>query len=97
MLCRRLKRNLPAWKDEYRGMTFERTSKYLRPLDPEIDPAILDSGEGGLGYPREFGQLALAQLLKLAKDTNGFARRDFDSFFGRTELLHFMASCNREV
>ncbi len=54
MLCRRLKRSLPAWKDEYRGMTFECTSKYLRSLNPEVDPAILNSGQGGLGYPREF-------------------------------------------
>ena len=54
MLCRRLKRNLPAWKDEYRGMTFERTSEYLCTLDPEVDPEILYQSKGGLGYTCEF-------------------------------------------
>jgi len=95
-LCRRLKGNLPAREDEYRRMTFERPSKYLGPFDPEINPTVLDGGQGGLGDSREFGQLALAQFLKFAKDTDRLAHRDFNSLLGSTEFLHISFSCNHE-
>ena len=95
-LCRRLKGNLPAREDENRRMTLERFSEYFCPFDPEINPTVLDGGQGGLGDSREFGQLALAQFLKFAKDTDRLPHRDFNSLLGRTELFHVRTSYSRE-
>ena len=77
-------------------MAFEGTGKNLCAFDPQIYSAVLDSGDGRLRDTREFGELALAQLLEFAQDTNGLTHRDFDSLFRWTKLLHCMASCNRE-
>ena len=96
MLCRRLKRNLPTREDEYCRMTLERLSEYLCPLNPEVNPAILDGGQSGLRNSSEFGKLALAKLLELAKDTDRLAYGDFNSRLGRTKLFHFRTSYSRE-
>ena len=91
-----LKRNLPTWKDEHCGMTLERLSEYLCPLNPEVNPAVLDGGQGGLRNSCEFGKLALTKLLELAKDTDRLAYGDVDSLLGRTKLFHFRISYGRE-
>ncbi len=77
-------------------MALERSRKNLCPFYAEVDPAILDGGNGGLGNSSEFGKLALAQLLELAKNPDRFTHRNFDSFFGWTKLFHIMAFDSRE-
>ena len=47
-------------------MTLARTRKNLCPFYAEVDPAILDGGNGGLGNSGEFGKRGLA--LCQAKD-----------------------------
>jgi len=78
-------------------MTFKRLRQHLGALDPEIDPAVLDRGQGCLGNPGQRGKLALAQFLQFAQDTNRLADRDFDAFFCGTKFFHFMISCNRQL
>jgi hypothetical protein len=43
-------------------MTLEGARKNFCPFYAEIDPAILDGGNSGLGNPGEIGELALAQF-----------------------------------
>ena len=77
-------------------MALKSTGKNLCAFDTQIYPAVLDSGEGGLRDTREFGELALAQLLEFAQDTERLTHRDFDSLFCWTKFFHFKVSCNRE-
>ena len=76
-------------------MTPERVCEDLRSLDAQINPAILDSGNGGLRNARELGQLALAQFLKFVQDTHGLADADFYSFLGSTKSFHIKISGSR--
>lgn len=89
---RGLKRSLPAREHEDCGMTPKCVCKYLRSLDAQVDPTILDSGNGGLRNARELGQLTLAQFLKFAQDTHGLADADFHSFLGSTKCFHIKIS-----
>ncbi len=77
-------------------MTLERLSEYLCPLNPEVNPAVLDGGQGGLRNSCEFGKLALAKLLQLAKDTHGLGYGDVNALLGRTKLFQFRTSYSRE-
>ena len=96
-LCRRLKRNIPAGKYEHRRVTLEGARKNLCPFYAEIDPAILYGGNGGLGNPGEFRDLALAQFLEFAKNPDRFAHGNFDSLFGRTKFFQIRTSGNHGV
>ncbi|OHC62013.1 MAG: hypothetical protein A2045_05670 [Rhodocyclales bacterium GWA2_65_20] len=89
------KRNLPAGEYEHGRMALERTGKNLGTLDAQVHATVLNGRDGGLRNSRKFGQLALAQFLEFPQDTDGLSHRDLDSFFRRTKLFHFMASCNR--
>jgi len=76
-------------------MAFESTGKNLCALDAEVNSAVLNSGNGGLRNTCEFGELTLAQLLKLAQNTDGFTDRNFNSLFGGTIVFHIRVSDNR--
>jgi hypothetical protein len=52
-------------------MAFERFGKNLGTLDTQPDPVVLNGRDGSLWNPGEAGELALAQLLKLAKNAHG--------------------------
>ena len=52
-------------------MTLERPGQDLGALDAEVRPAVLDRGNRGLGDARQLRQLALAELLELAKNADG--------------------------
>ena len=78
-------------------MTPERVCEDLRSLDAQINPAILDSGNGGLRNAREFGQLALAQFLKFTQDAHGLANADLHSFFSSAKSFHISSSGSHEA
>src|SRR5258708_1643652 len=95
-LGRGLKRNIPAGEYKHCRVTLERACKNLCPLYAEVNPAILDGGNGGLGNAGEFGKLALAQLLELAKTADSSADKTFIPFLGGANLFHIMASGSGE-
>ena len=95
MLCGTFKWNLPAGKYKYGRMAVEGASKHFCALDTEVYTAVLNGRDGRLRNARKFGQLALAQFLEFAQNTDGLTHRDLHSFFCGTKFFHFMASCNR--
>ena len=56
-------------------MTLERTREHLCPLNPQVDPAILDGRDRGLRNTREFGKLTLRELLELPGEYGPTRRR----------------------
>ena len=73
-------------------MALERPGQDLGALDAEVRPAVLDRGNRGLGDARQLRQLALAELLELAKNADGLADGDLDTRFGWLKLLPVTAS-----
>jgi hypothetical protein len=62
--------------------------QYHCPFNAQIDSAIFDRRDTRLWNARKRGELRLAQLLKLAQAADRFAYCDFNTFFGRTKVLH---------
>ena len=87
-----LQRNFPTGKNKNGRMTFQCSCQHLCALNPKIDATVLDSGDRGLGNAGDFGELTLAQRLKLAHDSHGFSYRNFDSLFSRAEFFHLKPS-----
>lgn len=89
-----LKRDIPAGEYEYCRMALEGTGKNLRTLNTEINSTVLDSGNGGLRNTGEFRELALAQILEFAQDTDRLTDRNLNAFLGGTIIFHIRASGN---
>jgi len=69
-------------------MTPECTRKHLRALDAKANTIIFYGGKRRLRNPAQFGELVLAQTLKLAQNAHRFADRNVDTLPGRAKLLH---------
>ena len=52
-------------------MALEGPSQDFGPFYTEVYSVVLDGGDRGLGNPRSFGELVLAQSLELAEDRFG--------------------------
>lgn len=64
----------------------------LSPLDAQVDPAILNAGNGGLGNAAQGGELSLAKPLQLTDDPHRLTGSDIDALFGGDELAHISVS-----
>ena len=73
-------------------MAVKGSAKHLGALYTQVDPAILDAGNGGLGDAAQSRQLCLAQTLQLADDTYRLARGDVDALFCGNEFAHISVS-----
>ena len=63
----------PSGKDENARMALQRTGEDFRTLYAQANTIILDRGDRRLGNARSLGQLILAQVLELAKNSDGFS------------------------
>ena len=69
-------------------MALESTGKNFGALNPQIYSTILNCGNSGLRNARKLGQLALAQFLEFAQNTDRFPRRPQLAFL-QDETLSF--------
>ena len=67
-------------------------TQHLGPLNAQIDPTVLDAGNGGLGNPTQGRELGLAKTLQLTDDPHRLTRSDIDAFFCGDELAHISVS-----
>jgi len=73
-------------------MAVQGGTQNLGTLNAQIDPAVLNAGDGGLGDAAQSGQLGLAEALKFTNDTHRLARGDVDALFCRNEVAHISVS-----
>jgi hypothetical protein len=64
------------------------TSETLSALDAKANTIIFYGGKRRLRNPAQFGELVLAQTLKLAQNAHRFADRNVDTLPGRAKLLN---------
>ncbi len=82
LLCRRLTGDVPVREYQYRRMTLEPSRQHLCPLNPQVDPVILNGRDRGLRNTRQFGELALRELLELAENAHRIADGNLDAPLG---------------
>jgi hypothetical protein len=76
-------------------MTLEGSGQHLCPLDSQVDPAVLNGRDRGLRNTREFGELALGELLELPENAHRLADGNLEAPFGWSELSHLTVSDSR--
>jgi len=90
--CHSFAGKLPARKYQDAGMALESCGKNFRSFDSHANSIVLDGRDGSLRNSGHTGELALAQLLKFAENSYGFAYRDFGTLLGGSILFHFITS-----
>ncbi len=78
-------------------MTLQGACENLGTFYPQVDAPVFNGRNCGLGYTSKLCQLILAQLLKLANNTNRLTDRNLNAFFGRAKFFHVTASDNHAV
>ena len=68
------------------------STKRFGPLNAQVDPTILNTGNGGLRNATQGGQLGLAKPLQLTDDPYRLTRGDVDALLGGNELAHISVS-----
>src|SRR5512139_2697992 len=89
MSRRRLLVGVPPGEHQHCGVALESASKNLRTLHTKANAVVLDRRNRGLRNTREFSQLVLTELLKLANDANRFADTHRGAALGWTKLTHY--------
>ena len=83
---------MPAREYKNRRVAVQGYAKNLGALNTQIDPTILNAGNGGLRNTAQGRELGLAQTLQLADDAYRLTRSDVDALFGRNEFAHVSVS-----
>ena len=73
-------------------MTAKGSAKHLGTLYTQVDPTILDAGNGGLGDAAQGRQLRLAQALQLTDDAYRLTWGDVDALSCGDEFAHISVS-----
>lgn len=73
-------------------MAVKGDAQCLSTLDAQVDPAIFNAGDGGLGNATQGGELGLTKPLQLADDAYRLTRGDIDALFGGVEFAHISVS-----
>ena len=83
---------LPAWEYKHSRVTVEGSAQHLGPLNTQVDPTILDTGDCRLGNAALCRELSLTKALQLTDDPHRLTRSDIDALFGGDELAHISVS-----
>lgn len=73
-------------------MATQGLGQHFRAFHAQIDPAVLDAGNGGLRNTAQGRELGLAQPLQFPDDPHRLAGRDLDAFPGWLGLAHVNGS-----
>ena len=83
---------LPTRKHKNRRVAVKSRAQHLGALYTQIDPTILNTGNGGLRNATQGGELRLAETLQLSDDPHRLTRSDIDALLGGNGLAHISVS-----
>lgn|GEM_PF-5333393 len=78
-------------------MAAQSITQHLGALHAQVDPTILDAGDGRLRDAAQGGELRLAKALQLTNDPHRFTGSDIDTLLGENELAHVSRSDSHRV